>query len=140
MLAERAQEAVHTLHASFSHEAHEQIVIESELKAFIDAADFLISAPPPETRFLRDVVPSLHHPTVMRRQNPIPGDDVLLIDEHAMAVDRIDFGMLGQVSGDKIESAGSEKIVAVEISHNLARCMLESADNRIRLPLIGRRF
>src|SRR3984957_20802970 len=122
MLAECAQEAVHALHASFSHEAHEQIVIESEVKALIDATDFLINAPPPETRFLRNVVPALHHPTVMRRQNPILGDDVLLIDEHAVAVNRIDLRMLGQVSRGKIESTGSEKIVAVEISHNLATC------------------
>src|SRR5580658_10851962 len=140
MLAERPQEAVHALHPSVLHEAHEQIVIERELKIPVDAADFLIDPPPPETRFLRNIIPSLHHPGVMRRQNPIPRHAIPLVDKYTMAVDRIDLGMLRQESSGKVESPRGENIVAVEIRHDLAAGMFESARHRIGLASIRSRF
>src|SRR5579871_6393316 len=103
MLTKRAQEAINAHHPPKFHEAHEQIIVECKLKAGIDSAGLFVNAPSPETRFLRNIVPTLHCPGAMLGQNPIPGDDIVFVNEDAMAVDRVHFRMRSEISGDEVQ-------------------------------------
>src|SRR5271155_3988310 len=113
MPAKCAQEAVYAFHAAELHEADEKVVVERELKRGIDAAGLIVDAPAPEAGLLRDVVPALHHPVAMLRENPVRLHIVGFVDKSSMAVNRVHVWMFDKKTSDEIESAGCENIVAV---------------------------
>ena len=76
----------------------------------------------------------------MRRKNPIRADEIVFIDEDAMAVNRIHVRDAREKSRDEFERAGREHIVAVEIRHDFAAGVRESPHNRVSLAAIRRRL
>src|SRR5579862_8798442 len=119
MPPERAQKTIHSFHPSEPHEPDEQIVIQRKLERWIDAACFIVNAPPPEAGLLRNVIPALHHPIAMLGENPVRLNEIRVVDEDPMAVNRVHLRIVSEITSRKLQRAGGEKIVAVQIRHDL---------------------
>ena len=80
MLAEGAQETVHSADLPQIHESHKKIVIHRKVVAGIDVSSLFKQASTPEACFLGNEIPAFHPGTVMRRHDPIPQNSVVFVN------------------------------------------------------------
>ena len=106
------------------------------MKSDIEAPDLFIEVSSPKKCLLRNIVETTHTFRVVRRNHPSADLQSILIDDNAVAVNNVHFGMLPKVAPDIAKRPGHEAVVRIQISHDLAMSIGKALDDRVGLSLI----
>ncbi len=113
VLTERGENPIYTPELTADHHPDKKVVVHGELIRTIDISIY------------------------MRWQIPIADYPVVCIDDATVTVNEIDLWMLVEVGRHKMESARSQQIVTVQVSHYVARSLIEAARDSVGLSLVG---
>ena len=116
--------------------SQDKIPVQRILKIDIHRSDFVPHPAAPEHRFLGNVARVMQRLVVVRRQDGSTDFQSLVINKNTVAIDNVDVRPRIKEIGNKRKCSRKQRIVTVEIRHNVAIGFREAGVDGIRLPVV----
>ena len=96
-----------------THKFQDEIPIHGEMELYVESPDFFIVVSSPEKRLLRNIVETSHAFRVVGGHHPSADLQPVRIDDDAVTVDDVHFGMLLKVAPHVTKRSGHEAVVRI---------------------------